>query len=156
MVSRENKKAVLCEKLQQLRSVTNSDAINKTSIIVDASKYIEELKQKVERLNQDIATSQNSSDPNPLPMVTVETVEKGFLINVFSEKSCSGLLVSILEAFEELGLNVLEARVSCSDNFRLEAVGGENEGQVNIDAQVVKQAVLQAIKNWSESSEQEQ
>ncbi|XP_042492025.1 uncharacterized protein LOC122071706 [Macadamia integrifolia] len=152
MVSREHKRAALCEKLQQLRSVTNSDAINKTSIIVDASKYIEELKQKVERLNQDIA---NSSDPNPLPVVTVETVEKGFLINVFSEKSCSGLLVSILEAFEELGLTVLEARVSCTDNFRLEAVGGENDGQVSIDARVVKQAVLQAIKNWNETSEQE-
>lgn len=57
--------------------------------------------------------------------VTVETLEKGFLINVFSEKSCPGLLVSVLEAFEELGLNVLEARVSCAESFRLQAVGGE-------------------------------
>lgn len=57
--------------------------------------------------------------------VTVETIEKGFLINVFSAKSCSGLLVSILEAFEEMGLTVLEARVSCTDNFRFQAVGGE-------------------------------
>ncbi|XP_042504171.1 transcription factor bHLH61-like isoform X1 [Macadamia integrifolia] len=156
MVSREQKRAALYEKLQLLRSVTNSHALNKTSIIVDASKYIEELKQKVESLNQDIATAQNSSDPNPLPVqVTVQTVEKGFLINVFSEKSCPGLLVSILEAFEELGLNVLDARVSCSDNFSLEAIG-ENEGQGSIDAQVVKQSVLQAIKNWSEDNEQVQ
>ncbi|KAH7553935.1 hypothetical protein JRO89_XS12G0081100 [Xanthoceras sorbifolium] len=89
--------------------------------------------------------------------VTVETLEKGFLINVYSEKNCSGLLVSILEAFEELGLDVLDARVSCSDNFQLEAIGGENiEGQVegNIDAQMVKQSILQAINNWSESNEQ--
>lgn len=57
--------------------------------------------------------------------VTVETLEKGFLINVLSEKNCPGLLVSILEAFEQLGLDVLDARVSCEDNFRLEAVGGE-------------------------------
>ncbi|KAF8402532.1 hypothetical protein HHK36_010617 [Tetracentron sinense] len=156
MVSREQKRAALYEKLQLLRSVTNSHALNKTSIIVDASKYIKELKQKVERLNQDVATGQSSTDPNPLPVVTVETQGKGFLINVFSEKSCPGLLVSILEAFEELGLNVLEARVSCTDSFRLEAVGGEDQGLVEIiDAQVVKQAVLQAIKNWSESSEQE-
>ncbi|RVX00728.1 hypothetical protein CK203_030302 [Vitis vinifera] len=97
---------------------------SKTSIIVDATKYIEDLKQKVDRLNQDVATSQFSADQNPLPV--------------------------------ELGLNVLDARVSCSDSFHLEAVGGENEGQQDsIDAQVVKQAVLQAIKNWSESSEQE-
>lgn len=54
--------------------------------------------------------------------MNVETLEKGFLINVLSEKNCPGLLVSVLEAFEELGLEVLDARVSCSDNFRLEAV----------------------------------
>ncbi|KAL5734486.1 hypothetical protein ACOSP7_032347 [Xanthoceras sorbifolium] len=157
MVSREQKKAAaaLHEKLQLLRSITNSHALNKTSIIVDASKYIEELKQKVESLNQDIATAQTSSDQNPLPMqVTVETLEKGFLINVFSKKSCPGLLVSILEAFEDLGLNVLEARVSCTDTFSLQAVGGENEEQSSesMDAQVVKQSILQAIRNWSEST----
>nr|KJB33165.1 hypothetical protein B456_006G037400 [Gossypium raimondii] len=132
--------------------------VNKTTIIVDASKYIEELKQKVERLNQGISAAQTSNDQNPLPMqVTVETLEKGFLINVFSEKSCPGLLVSLLEAFEELGLNILEARVSCTDSFRLQAVGGENEEQSeSIDAQVVKQAVLQAIKNWSEGTDQQE
>ncbi|KAA8517500.1 hypothetical protein F0562_017870 [Nyssa sinensis] len=171
MGSRERKRAAMYEKLQQLRSATNSSAVNKTSIIVDASKYIEELKEKVERLNQEVATSQSSSDQNPLPggtyyqpqlnsslfnSVTVETLEKGFLINVFSEKSCPGLLVSILEAFEELGLDVLDARVSCADSFRLEAIGGENQGQVDtMDGQAVKQAVLQAISNWSESNEQE-
>ncbi|XWS44069.1 hypothetical protein CRYUN_Cryun15aG0012900 [Craigia yunnanensis] len=126
MVSREQRRAALHEKLQLLRSITNSHALNKTSIIVDASKYIEELKQKVERLNQDIAAAQTSNDQNPLPMqVTVETLEKGFLINVFSDKNCPGLLVSILEAFEELGLNVQEATVSCTDSFQLQAVGGE-------------------------------
>lgn len=52
----------------------------------------------------------------------METLETGFLINVYSENNCTGLLVSILEAFEELGLEVLDARVSCSNNFRLEAV----------------------------------
>ena len=57
--------------------------------------------------------------------VTVQTLEKGFLINVFSEKNCPGLLVSILEAFDELGLDVLDARASCEDNFQLEAIGGD-------------------------------
>ncbi|BBH06337.1 transcription regulator [Prunus dulcis] len=83
-------------------------------------------------------------------------LRKGFLINVLSDKNSPGLLVSILEAFEELGLDVLDARVSCSDTFQLEAVGGENQGQADsIDAHVVKQAVLQAIQNWSQSSEQD-
>ena len=53
------------------------------------------------------------------------THEKGFLINAYSEKNCPGMLVSILKAFEELGLDVLDARVSCEDTFQLEAVGGE-------------------------------
>ena len=57
--------------------------------------------------------------------VSVKTLEKGILVNVYSGKSCPGLLVSILEAFENLGLNVLEARVSCADSFHLQAVGGE-------------------------------
>ncbi|XP_072984973.1 transcription factor bHLH61-like [Typha latifolia] len=154
MVSREHKRVGLHEKLQLLRSITNSHALNDTSIIIDASKYIEELKQKVIRLNQEIACAQNIVLDNPLPMVTVETVGRGFLINVFSDRSYAGLLVSILEAFEELGLTLLEARASCTDTFRLEAVGGEDQAET-VNAQVVKQAVLQAIENCSENSEQE-
>ncbi|XP_028808638.1 transcription factor bHLH93 [Neltuma alba] len=154
MASRGRKKASLQHKLQQLRDVTNSSAVNKASIIVDASKYIEELKQKVEGLNAELGSSSttneesSSSSQNQLPKVTVETLERGFLINVFSERNCPGMLVSILEAFEVLGLEVLDARVSCEDAFQLEAVGGESqEIDENIDAQVVRQAVLQAIKD---------
>ncbi|KAK8556500.1 hypothetical protein V6N13_083438 [Hibiscus sabdariffa] len=150
MSSRDRKKASVYRKLQRLRSVINSPAVNKTSIIVDASRYIEELKEKVEMLNREIGTS---TSQNSLPMqVTVETLEKGFLINVFLEKNCPGLLVSILETFEELGLDVLDARVSCEDNFQLEAIGGDNQSNAEgIDAQMVKQAVMQAISKWSEN-----
>lgn len=66
----------------------------------------------------------------------METLEKGFLINVISEKNCPGLLVSILEAFEELGLEVLDARVSCSDNFRLQAVSEVRDFFFNLCAYV--------------------
>ncbi|CAI0416205.1 unnamed protein product, partial [Linum tenue] len=79
--------------------------------------------------------------------VTVETLEKkGFLINIFSGKNCPGLLVSVLEAFEDLGLNVVEARASCSDSFRLQAVGSGGGDDQN--EEVIKQAVLQAINDW--------
>ncbi|KAG2406745.1 hypothetical protein LR48_Vigan03g302100 [Vigna angularis] len=155
MVSKEQKRAALHEKLQLLRSLTNSHALNKTSIIIDASKYIQELKQKVEELNQDLANAQTSTGQNTLPMVTVETTEKGFVINVFSAKSCPGLFVSILESFEEMSLNVLEARATCTDTFRFHAVGGKNEEEgKNIDARAVKQAMGQAIKNWSQNADQ--
>lgn len=43
--------------------------MNKTSIVVDASKYIEELKQQVETLNQEIGTSEASTVENSLPVV---------------------------------------------------------------------------------------
>ncbi|XP_015950830.2 transcription factor SCREAM2 [Arachis duranensis] len=127
MSSRGRKKAAMQRMLQQLRTATNSSAMNKASIIVDATKYMEELKQKVEGINSELGTvgSSSSTSQDELPMVTVETLERGFLINVFSERNCPGMLVAILEAFEELGLDVLDARVSCEDNFQLEAVGGE-------------------------------
>jgi hypothetical protein len=54
----------------------------------------------------------------------VESLGHGFLVNVSSDKSCPGLLVSVLEAFEELGLTVLQATASSTDTFRLEAMGG--------------------------------
>ena len=57
--------------------------------------------------------------------VAVETLEKGYMVSIQLEKSCPGLLVSILEVFEDLGLNVLEATASCTDTFRLEALGRE-------------------------------
>ncbi|KAL6902185.1 hypothetical protein ACP4OV_005061 [Aristida adscensionis] len=153
MMSRERKKAAaLQEKLKILRSITHSHALSNTSIIMDASEYIKELKQKVVRLNQEIACAQDALRQSPFPTVTVETLEgHGFLINVFSDKSCPGLLVSVLEAFDELGLNVLEATASCADSFRLEAVGGENVAE-NVDEHVVKQAVLQAIRSCSSES----
>ncbi|KAH0658217.1 hypothetical protein KY289_026965 [Solanum tuberosum] len=159
MVSREQKRAsVLHDKLQLLRSITKSHALSESSIIVDASKYIQELKHKVERLNEDITTTttpqtNSNNKTSSWPQIEVETLEKGFLVNVYSERSCPGLLVSILQVLEDLGLNVLEARVSCTDTFRLQAFGGEDE-ETMINAQVVTEAVFEAIKNWSESKEQ--
>ncbi|CAL9236326.1 unnamed protein product [Arabidopsis halleri] len=155
MVSREQKRGSLQEKFQLLRSITNSHAENDTSIIMDASKYIQKLKQKVERFNQDPTAEQSSSEPTDpaTPMVTVETLEKGFMINVFSGKNQPGMLVSVLEAFEDIGLNVLEARVSCTDSFSLHAMGLENEDGENMDAEAVKQAVTDAIRSWGESND---
>ncbi|KAL6533039.1 hypothetical protein OROMI_027151 [Orobanche minor] len=125
MVSREHNGGSLHDKLQILRSVTHSHANNENSIVLDASNYIKELKQKVENLNGEIATAESSIRRSLWPRVTVETLEKGFLVNVHSSRNCPGLLVSILTTFEELGLNVLEARVSCADSFHLQAIGGE-------------------------------
>ncbi|CAK7351971.1 unnamed protein product [Dovyalis caffra] len=156
MVSREQKRAAMYKKLQLLRSITNSHAHDKASIVLDASNYIQDLKQRVEHLNQDIATAASFTGQN-LPTIRVEEQENHFLIKVFTKRNCQGLLVFILEAFEELSLEVLQVRVSTSDSFLLEAIATrENkEGDDHVDAQVVKQVVLQGIQKWIEVSEQE-
>ncbi|URE46947.1 basic helix-loop-helix domain containing protein [Musa troglodytarum] len=128
--------------------------LNKTSIIMDASKYIEELKKKVDKLNREITCTQERVNDSTLPMVTVEALQKGFLVNISLGKSYPGLLVSILEAFEKLGLSVVQARATCTDTFHLEAVGGDIQ-VARMDAQMVKQAVLQAIKTSTKSSDPE-
>ncbi|KAK9043385.1 hypothetical protein V6N11_071730 [Hibiscus sabdariffa] len=134
MVSRERKTAAaINKKMRVLRSITNSHAHIKTSILLDATKYLGDLKQKVERINQDIAMAQNSTCYNgyPVPVqLRVEAEDKGFLIKVFSERCCGGLLVFVLEAFGELGL--------------------EDDKEPNrLDAEDVKGAVSKAIQNWS-------
>ncbi|TXG69645.1 hypothetical protein EZV62_004580 [Acer yangbiense] len=126
--------------------------LSKTSV---ASKYIQELKQKTEKTNIQnmVATDQVQTDQQtPSPLVRVEAGEKSILIKVFNASSCScrGLLVFILEAFEEVGLDVLHARVSCSNGFLLEAVGVLKKEAETVDAQKVEAAVLQAIQSWSE------
>ncbi|KAL6865083.1 hypothetical protein ACP4OV_016234 [Aristida adscensionis] len=140
-VPKEQEQAGLYDNLMMLRAVTHSDAVNNISIIANASMYIKDLKQKIEKLNEEIASSETS------PLVSVEVVEKGFLINVFMGKNSPGLLASILEAFDKLGLTVLEARATCSGSFRLEAVGGEDKDEGLVDACAVEEAVLQAIKS---------
>ncbi|CAH2063985.1 unnamed protein product, partial [Thlaspi arvense] len=122
---------------------------SETSIIVDASKYIKKLKQKVEKINNETTSEQYYPTD---PMVTAETLEKGFMIKVMSGKNEAGILVCVLEAFETLGLEVVEARVSCTDSFSLHAIGSSDDDDgVSMDAETVRQAVAEAVRTWSNS-----
>ncbi|KAM1205052.1 hypothetical protein ACFX2G_006001 [Malus domestica] len=161
MISKvQMKRAPVSKKLLTLRSISKSHAHSKTSIILDASKYIQNLKRKVEEMNQQmIASAETSTSQNSFPVqLKVEAGERGFQIKMFTEKRCSGLLVFILEAFGELGLNVHQARASCSNNFLLEAVGtvNDNPSADQKDVEVVKEAMLQAIQNWSQVNQQQE
>ena len=70
-----------------------------------------------------------------------------------TERSQPGLLVSILEALEDLGLDVLDADLSCAHDtaFRFQALGGsgqqgkQQQQGGSVDEQMIRQAVLQAI-----------
>ncbi|XP_016165651.1 uncharacterized protein LOC107608350 [Arachis ipaensis] len=115
MVSRVHKRTGFHRNLQHLRSITKSHALFKTSVILDASEYIRSLKKKLQESDELAVCSssvQNFIDHGPMPMLKVEAQEDGFMIRVLSQRNCKGLLVFILEAFEELGLQVLQARVS--------------------------------------------
>lgn len=48
--------------------------LSDTSIIMDASEYIKELKQKVVRLNQEIACAQNALRQNSYPTVPTASI----------------------------------------------------------------------------------
>lgn len=159
MVSRVQKRTALFRSIQKLRSITNSHARRKTSVILDASEYIRGLKQKLQELNNlAVAVAQNVIDygPVPMPMLEVEQQEEGFMIKVLSQRSCQGLLTFILEAFQRLGLEVLQARASCVESFCLEAFGikENHEDTSDVNAQVVEQVMSQAIQNWREVTKQ--
>ncbi|WZY87789.1 hypothetical protein YC2023_044524 [Brassica napus] len=177
MVSRNKSDSSMRDKFQLLRTVTNSHASqnmisemrkflenlsstipmishsilqeSETSIIADASKYIKNLKKKVEEINNVTTSEQYFCDPTD-PMVTVETLENGFLINITSRKNDGGMLVCLLEAFEDLGLDVVEARVSCTDSFSMHAVGSSNNDDGSMDAEAVKHAVEVAVRTCSD------
>ncbi|XP_057536232.1 uncharacterized protein LOC130814182 isoform X2 [Amaranthus tricolor] len=80
--------------------------------------------------------------------VNVETLENMFTVNVESEQNCPGLLLTIIQVFEELGLDVLNAEAACNDGFELAAQGVWNEGAESLDAEIVKQVVIEAIRKW--------
>ncbi|QCD77876.1 hypothetical protein DEO72_LG1g1504 [Vigna unguiculata] len=112
--------------LQLLRSIRYSYSPPKASVLLDVSNCIQGLKQKLQELNElKVATARKIADYDPMPKLEVKMQEEGFVIKVLSQRSCQGLLVFILEAFEELGLDVLQARVSCADSFTLEALGNK-------------------------------
>lgn len=109
---------------------------DKVSIIADASSYIKELKQKIAKLSQEMASSSPQhattgvcQQQRSSSSVSVGVLDKKgrFLVSVFMDESCgpppAGLLASVLEAFDDIGLTVLEARATCAGSFRLEAVG---------------------------------
>ncbi|KAK4771277.1 hypothetical protein SAY87_031809 [Trapa incisa] len=117
MSSRDRKQSEPYEKPKHRRHhAISSSSGNTVPITKDATKHIGEFKDQQE---ETVGASTNLE-------VNVQNLDKGgFRINVHAERNCPGLLVWILEAFEELGLDVSDARVSCEDSFHLEAVGRE-------------------------------
>lgn len=69
--------------------------------------------------------------------------EGGFLIRITCEKG-GDTLVSVLQVFEEMGLDIVQARVSCNCNlFTMEATAIAAQNQ-DLDVRDVTQAILNA------------
>ncbi|KAJ8762007.1 hypothetical protein K2173_006609 [Erythroxylum novogranatense] len=151
MVSRLQRRITLRRKLRILRTLTCSNSVQKRSIIRDALLYICKLKLKVEAIKRELSKlaaiegeylSLMKQPHLPKREVKVQSDGKVFVVRAICEKG-EGKLVSILETFEEMGLTVLHARVSCNFYFSMEAIVVP-EGQV-IDGRTLTQAVLNAI-----------
>ncbi|KAK9150607.1 hypothetical protein Syun_008916 [Stephania yunnanensis] len=114
--------------------------VRKSSIIMDAFNYIKQLKLMIEAMKKQYA---NLTSKVPKE-VKVEKIENGFLVRVTSEKG-RDMLVSVLEVFEEMGLNVVQARVSCTHSFCMEAII-ETDQVVTLEVREVTQAISKALE----------
>ncbi|GKU92388.1 hypothetical protein SLEP1_g6122 [Rubroshorea leprosula] len=139
-------------KLHLLQALAGSKSVKRSSIILDALLYIQQLKLKLQELqreylnllaikNEYLTLMKHTQIPKE---VKVEKTQEGLLVRVTCRKG-GDLLVSILEAFDEMGLNVIQARVSCTNFFAMEAIAVAQDKEA-VDARDVSQAVLKAIE----------
>nr|XP_011460625.1 PREDICTED: uncharacterized protein LOC105350388 isoform X2 [Fragaria vesca subsp. vesca] len=154
------KRLPLRRKLQTQRSFTRRKSlrtakVRKSSTVIDAMLHIYLLKRKLEALHKEcldlMAIKTKYLDLIKhihMPKeVKVEKIEEGFRVRVTCEKA-DDTLVSILEAFDEMGLNILQAKVSCNSYFAMEAIAAHEaqNQEYKLDVTGVTQAIIKAIK----------
>ncbi|KAL3643536.1 hypothetical protein CASFOL_014351 [Castilleja foliolosa] len=135
MACKMHRRIAMHKKLQVLRALTKSKSVKKRSIIMDAFRYIYKLRLQVEAIQKEYQNLVNN-----IQEVKVEKVGTGCLVLRIRCKKGDNLLVSILEAFEEMNINVLKARVSSKHVFGMEAIV-----QTDIDASILNQAIHKII-----------
>ncbi|GFP89629.1 hypothetical protein PHJA_001106700 [Phtheirospermum japonicum] len=135
-----HRRMAMHRKLQILRTLTKSKSVKKSSIIMDAFLYIYKLRLQVEAIQKEYQHLINH-----IQEVKVEKVGTGYLLVRITCKKGENLLVSILEAFEEMNLNVLQARVTSKHFFGMEAIV-----QADIDASILNQAIRKIIERQAE------
>ncbi|XP_057764260.1 uncharacterized protein LOC130985340 [Salvia miltiorrhiza] len=137
MASKMHRRIALRRKLQILRTLTKSKSEKKSSIIADTFLYIHKLKLQVEAIRKECQHLINH-----IQEVKVESVGKGYLVvRVRCKKGEQVLLASILEMFEELNMNVMQASITCKYFFGMEAVV-----KSDIDAAVLNQAIIKLLQ----------
>ncbi|KAG6778893.1 hypothetical protein POTOM_015256 [Populus tomentosa] len=154
MVARLQRRAAMGRRLQVLRTLTCSKSVQRKSVIMEALLYIYKLKLKLEAIKRELANlvaikreylSLMKQLPLPKKEVKVEKAEQGLLVRVTCEKG-GDKLVSILEVFEEMGLVILNARVSSNLYFAMEAIVVADQEQHALHVKSITQAVTKAIE----------
>ncbi|KAK6264585.1 hypothetical protein QUC31_012764 [Theobroma cacao] len=152
MVTKLQRRTAPRRKLHLLRTLTNSKSVKRSSVVLNVLLHIYKLKVKLEEIQreyQNLMAIKNEYltllEHVQIPKeVKVEKIGEEFVVKVTCNKG-GDKLVSILEAFDELGLNVLQARVSCNHFFSMEAIAVAQDQQTT-DIKDVTQAVLKAIE----------
>ncbi|XP_031393743.1 uncharacterized protein LOC116205313 isoform X2 [Punica granatum] len=150
------KRATSRRKLHIPRSLSTSKSVRGSSIVLGALLlYIHKLKLKLAALTRDYctlyATNRQLLKYTRLlkSQVRVEKIgnvaRPSFRVRVMCEKR-GGRLVPILEAFEKMGLNIMQASVSCDRMFAMEAIAVAAAQEQPPAATAVTQALLEAIK----------
>ncbi|XVF87296.1 hypothetical protein PTKIN_Ptkin18bG0107900 [Pterospermum kingtungense] len=153
MVTKLQRRTASRRKLHLLRTLTNTKSVKRSSInIVKVLLHVYKLKVKLEEIqreyqnlmairNEYLMLLKHIQTPKE---VKVEKIGEEFVVKVTCNKG-GDKLVSILEAFEELGLNVVQARVCCSHFFVMEAIAVAQDQQTT-DTKYVAEAILKAIE----------
>ncbi|KAE9602945.1 hypothetical protein Lal_00050097 [Lupinus albus] len=151
MACKVQKRISMRRKFHILRALSHSNYAKRTSIAKSTDLYIykimialESIKREYENL---LATRRESlkllNHVQESKKVKVEKVMAGtFVLRVTCDEG-GDKLVSILEAFEKMCLNVEKAKVSCENGFSLEAIVVAEDQ--TLDAKDVIEALLKAI-----------
>ncbi|OIW00518.1 hypothetical protein TanjilG_24248 [Lupinus angustifolius] len=151
MGCRVQKKISMRRKLHILRALANSNSAKRTTIEKSTILYIYKLKVAMETVKREYENllairSQYLNLLNHVQEnknVKVEKINTGtFVVSVTCDKR-GDKLVAILEAFDEMGLNVEQAKVSCENGFSLEAIVVAEDKK--LDVRDVTEALLKAI-----------
>ncbi|KAG4146422.1 hypothetical protein ERO13_D05G156400v2 [Gossypium hirsutum] len=152
MVTKLQRRTASRRKLQFLPTLSNTKSVKRSSIVLNVLLQCHKLKVKLEEIHreyQNLMTIGNQyftllKHIQVSKEVKVEKVGEEFVVKVSCNKG-RDKLISILEAFEELGLNVVRARVNYSHFFAMEAIAVAQD-QKTTDINDVTQAILMAIE----------
>ncbi|KAL8460703.1 hypothetical protein ACS0TY_032282 [Phlomoides rotata] len=103
---------------------------------MDASLYIYKLKLQVEAIKKEY---QHLIDH--IQEVKVENLGRDYLVVRVRCKKGEEILVSILEAFEEMNLEIVEAKITCKVLFGMEAIV-----KADINADVLNHTILKLVQ----------